>query len=215
MIPIRNSLRTPNCLRTRHDRDVLKRSALAAELLELTPDDYVSHRLIDRVPAVFEDRSAYIAWKKELAAGLKVDPYGVILVGSACTGYSLNPQKNFRDFHERSDLDVAVVSDQHFDEAWRFLRDLGVQVHKLPVSTKRAVNSHRSGHVFDGVIATDMFVEHLPFGSTWVPVLEAMTLAAPANGRKVKVRLYRDLFALRSYQRRGVEDARTRLAEGA
>lgn len=194
---------------------MLERSTLAAELLELTPDDYVSHRLIDRVPAVFDDRFAYIAWKHELATGLEVDPYGVILVGSACTGYSLNPQKNFRDFHERSDLDVAVVSDRHFDEAWRFLRNLGAKIHKLPTASKKAVNSHRSGHVFDGVIATDTFVEHLPFGKTWVPVLEAMTLAAPANGRKVKVRLYRDLFALRSYQRRGVEDARTRLAEGA
>jgi len=194
---------------------VLNRSALAAELLELSSDDYVSHRLIDRVPVVFSDRSAYITWKKELAAGLKVDPYGVILVGSACTGYSLNPYKNFRDFHERSDLDVAVVSDQHFDEAWRFLRDLGARVHKLPTAAKKAVNSHRSGHVFDGVIATDTFVEHLPFAKTWVPVLEAMTLAAPANGREVKVRLYRDLFALRSYQQRGVENARARLAEGA
>ena len=191
------------------------RSALAAELLELTPDDYVSHRLIDRVPAVFGDRAAYISWKKELAAGLNVDPYGVILVGSACTGFSLNPTKNFRDFHAKSDLDVAVVSDRHFDEAWRFLRDIGVQIHKLPQASKRAVNSHRAGHVFDGVIATDQFVEHLPFGKAWVPVLEAMTLAEPANGRPVKVRLYRDLFALRSYQRRGVDDARTRLAEGA
>lgn len=180
----------------------------------MTPDDYVSHRLIDRVPTVFDDRASYIAWKQKLASGLKVDPYGVILVGSACTGYSLNPQKNFREFHDRSDFDVAVVSDQHFDEAWRFLRDLGVQIHRLPPASKRAVNSHRSGHVFDGVIATDAFVEHLPFGKSWVTVLEAMSLAAPANGRAVKVRLYRDLFALRSYQRRGVEDARTRLTEG-
>lgn len=192
---------------------MIEKSALAAELLELSPEDFVSHRLIDRVPAVFSDRSAYIAWKAQLAAGLEVDPYGVILVGSACTGYSLSPQKNFRDFHAKSDFDVAVVSDQHFDEAWRFLRDLGARIHKLPGPTKRAVNSHRSGHVFDGAIATDAILEHLPFGKTWVPVLEAMTLADPADGRKVKVRLYRDLFALRSYQRRGVEDARTRLAE--
>lgn len=193
-----------------------RRSELARELFDLTPEDYVSQRLIDRVPAIFgNDRSRYIAWKKKIAQGLKVDPYGVILVGSACTGYSLNPHKNFREFHDRSDLDVAVVSDRHFDEAWRFLRDIRSSAHKLPVPAQRAVNSHRAGHVFDGVIATDSFVEHLPFGKEWVPVLEAMTLEEPANGREVKVRLYRDLFALRSYQMRGVADARTRLAESA
>ncbi len=192
------------------------RSDLARELLDLTPEDYVSQRLIDRVPAIFDDdRSSYIAWKKKLAHGLKVDPYGVILVGSACTGYSLNPNKNFREFHDRSDLDVAVVSDRHFDEAWRFLRDMRGGAHKLSTPAQRAVNSHRSGHVFDGVIATDAFVQHLPFGRDWVPVLEEMTLEDPANGRAVKVRLYRDLFALRSYQMRGVADARTRLAETA
>ena len=192
------------------------RSELIKELIDLTPEDYVSQRLIDRVPAIFgEDRSSYIAWKKKLAQGLKVDPYGVILVGSACTGYSLNPNKNFREFHDRSDLDVAVVSDRHFDEAWRFLRDIRGTTHKLSQPAQRAVNSHRSGHVFDGVIATDAFVEHLPFGKDWVPVLEAMTLEEPANGRAVKVRLYRDLFALRSYQMRGVSDARTRIAESA
>jgi hypothetical protein len=187
------------------------RSALARVLLDHTPEDYVSHHVIDRVPAVFDDRQSYIDWKKTMGEGLQVDPYGVILVGSACTGFSLSPQKNFRAFHARSDLDVAVISDRYFDEAWRYLRDLGSNIHKLPAASKRAVNSHRSGHVFDGVIATDQFVQFLPFGKTWVPVLEHASTSAPADGRDVKVRLYRDLFALRSYQRRGVEEARTRL----
>jgi predicted nucleotidyltransferase len=142
---------------------------------------------------------------------LEVDPYGVILVGSACTGFSLSPNKNFREFHAGSDFDVAVISDRHFDQAWRFLRDLGSDVLKLPAQSRQAVNSHRSGHVFDGVIATDRFVQFLPFAEKWVPVLERASLDEPADGRPVKVRLYRDLFALRSYQRRGVEAARTRL----
>lgn len=190
------------------------RSALAKELLDHAPEDYVSHRVIDRVPVVFKNRTSYIEWKQSLAESLQVDPYGVILVGSACTGFSLSPQKNFREFNQKSDLDVAVISDRHFDEAWRFLRDLGSDIHKLPADAKRAVNSHRSGHVFDGVIATDRFVQYLPFGRTWVPALELATTTQPADGRAVKVRLYRDLFALRSYQRRGVEEARTRLMEG-
>jgi hypothetical protein len=196
---------------TRQDQLVHPRSVLANELLAHSPEDYVSHRVIDRVPAVFRDRMSYINWKQALANGLKVDPYGVILVGSACTGFSLSPTKNFREFHAKSDFDVAVISDRHFDEAWRFLRDLGSEIHKLPFASKRAVNSHRSGHVFDGVIATDQIVQFLPFGKTWVPILERASNDAPANGRPVKVRLYRDLFALRSYQRRGVEEARARL----
>lgn len=193
-----------------NDQFMHPRSTLANELLDHTPEDYVSHYVIDRVPSVFSDRQTYIDWKKTIGEGLQVDPYGVILVGSACTGFSLSPHKNFREFHEKSDLDVAVISDRHFDEAWRFLRDLGSDIHKLPSTSKQAVNSHRSGHVFDGVIATDKFVQFLPFGKTWVPVLERASTSAPADGREVKVRLYRDLFALRSYQRRGVEEARTR-----
>jgi hypothetical protein len=184
------------------------------ELLELSPEEYVSHRVIDRVPSVFSDRRSYIEWKQKLAGDLEVDPYGLILVGSACTGYSLSPHKNFRAFNTKSDFDVAVISDQHFDEAWRFLRDLGSRIHKLPTDSKRAVNSHRSGHVFDGVIATDKIVQFLPFGKPWVTALESATASSPADGREVKVRLYRDLYALRTYQQRGVEEARTRLSKG-
>ncbi len=180
--------------------------------MDHSPDEFVSNFILDRVPELFgNDRVKYVAWKHDLADGLQVDPYCVVLVGSACTGFSLNPDKNFGEFTAESDLDVAVISDRHFDEAWRFLRELGGQIHKLPSASKRAVNSHKSGHIFNGVIATDKFVQYLPFGTAWVPVIERASTSTPADGRTVKVRLYRDMVALRSYQRIGVEMARTAL----
>ncbi|WP_328625884.1 hypothetical protein OHA88_14855 [Streptomyces sp. NBC_00353] len=48
----------------------------------------------------------------------------VQLVGSARLGYSMNPSKNYRKFHEGSDLDIAVISPELFEKAWGELRDI-------------------------------------------------------------------------------------------
>jgi hypothetical protein len=47
------------------------------------------------------------------------------VVGSAKTGFSLNPDKNFRAFDkEESDIDVVLVSDKHFSLLWQELLNL-------------------------------------------------------------------------------------------
>src|SRR5690606_27022468 len=87
------------------------------------PDEFVENHLFDCIPALFEgDRNDYVSWKRELAKQLEVDAACVTLVGSAAIGISLNPSKNFREFNDDSDIDVAIVSHYHFTVAWRYLR---------------------------------------------------------------------------------------------
>jgi hypothetical protein len=98
---------------------------LAASLLALSPEQFVGHHILERVPAFFRDHRSYIEWKTPLAAELGVDPISTVVVGSASLGYSLSPQKFGRKFNKTSDIDVAVVSHRHFEEAWRWVRELG------------------------------------------------------------------------------------------
>jgi hypothetical protein len=55
------------------DSDALAREALIAQLKELTPSDFASRHLLDRVPWLFNDRHQYIDWKANLATELEVD----------------------------------------------------------------------------------------------------------------------------------------------
>jgi hypothetical protein len=110
---------------TRDLSNPASKESLLTSLRNLSAEDFTSRQLLDRVPWLFSDRPQYIGWKAALAADLEVDPYMLVVVGSAAVGFSLSPWKRFSEFGPNSDIDVAVVSTRHFDDAWRWLRDLG------------------------------------------------------------------------------------------
>ena len=188
------------------------RELLISQLRAETAVDFTNHRLLDRIPWLFSDRSQYITWKSELAADLEVDPFMIVVVGSAATGYSLAPQKNFSAFGQRSDIDTAVVSQRHFDEAWRWLRELGpIRLLRRGSIEHDMLNWHRRNLVFDGAIETDKLLPRLPFGAEWATGLGRAGKREPTIGRPVKIRLYRDFASLRQYHVAGITELKNQL----
>lgn len=181
------------------DRSVPKE--FLADLNGIKLEKVVSKWLTECVPHLFlKNLSSYIDWKHILAEGIDVDPRAISLVGSAATGFSLNPHKNFKAFHKDSDVDIAVISDIHFELAWYWMRNLGPERHQFTQVVKTALEDHRSRLVYFGTIATDKILQYLPFGKKWVIASNKIAGQSPINGRNVNIRLYRDFFALRSYQ---------------
>lgn len=175
-------------------------------------DLLVSYALLDSTPFVFgSDWKTYSEWKRDLSRDLEVDPHAIVLVGSSAVGVSLNPDKGFRSFGARSDIDVAVVSSVHFEAAWWYLRTLESGYFRLPRPVQTIVDSHRSKYVYWGTIATDRMLPWLPFGARWLSAASKASARSPINDRSVKFRLYRDPAALRLYQRQGFTSARSRL----
>lgn len=183
-------------------------------LSTMTPSVFVSRWLLERVPFAFDNNlDAYLAWKHDLADKLAVDPKAITLVGTAAIGTSLNPTKNFKDFDAESDIDVAVVSQHHFNILWRWLRGLGAAYHGLPAGARNAVDRHRE-YVYWGTIATDKLLPHTPLAAEWVPALDSMSSIGPTKGREVKARVYADYDSLRAYHAKGVRTIRQKLLGG-
>jgi hypothetical protein len=177
-----------------------RRDALIAQLSELSAEEFASRHVLDRVPWLFSDRRQYIDWKTNLAIELELDPYMLLVVGSACLGFSLSPFKRFSEFGSRSDIDVAAVSERHFDEAWRWLRELGPDnLLERDELEQEMFKWHRRTLVFDGAIATERLLSRLPYGSTWMSALGHAANREPTMGRKINVRIYRDFESLRRY----------------
>jgi hypothetical protein len=61
--------------------------------------------------------------RKILGRHFKIEADEVAIVGSAKYGFSLSPEKNFRQFDtEMSDVDMVVISRPLFSSTWHFLR---------------------------------------------------------------------------------------------
>lgn len=184
-------------------------TALHSALVAKEPTDFVSHFIFEPVPYAFEGNlTTWIEWKTTLANAIEVDPRDIVLTGSAAIGFSLNPRKDFKAYDEKSDIDCGVVSQYHFELAWRYLRQLRPSWLSLPNVSKRAIETHRKNYVFSGTIATDSILAILPFGDVWQSALETMSTLPPTVGRDVKLRIYKDYDALRHYQANNIANLR-------
>lgn len=95
--------------------EILKEK-FVTHLLTKPPEKIVSYWIMERVPHVFNDNlELYIDWKHALANKIKVDSASILIIGSSSVGISLNPNKNYRDFNNESDIDVAIISDYQGD----------------------------------------------------------------------------------------------------
>jgi hypothetical protein len=172
-----------------------------SEIANSNPSVFVSKWILERIPHVFEaNQLRYNDWRRSLANRIGVDPCALVLTGSASVGISLNPNKDFKGFDEKSDIDVAVISSYHFEVAWRYLRNMGSEYYRLGPRARRSVDDHKAKYIYFGTIATDQILEHLPFGKEWLIALSEMARLNPTEGRNIKARVYRDFDSLRGYQ---------------
>jgi hypothetical protein len=164
--------------------------------------ELVGRIVIDRLPFTFDTKQQYFHWREILAEGLQVDSRDIVVVGSAATGRSLSPRKRFRTFHANSDVDIAVISQTHFDRAWYWFRQADPVVLGLTDEPRRLFERHKQAYIFDGMIAANYFLSYLPFGSEWNRELQRAGQYLPPllRGRMLSVRIYRDSDALRHAQ---------------
>ncbi|WP_159030116.1 hypothetical protein [Kitasatospora albolonga] len=172
-------------------------------------DYFVTARLFDGTPAVWPQELSYIKWRHLVATELGVDPMAVQLVGSARLGYSMNPKKNFRKFHEGSDLDIAIISSELFDKAWGELQKI------IEGDLFSGNKNYLRKLVFEECIALDIVLPRLPFGEQWSRSrdLFIQDLGGAFRNCEVNYRLYRNHKSLRSYQTKSVNIARDRAIE--
>lgn len=170
---------------------------------EITTKDIsfmTSKWIIEKVPFIFSDNlENYIKWKEILANKIGVDSKAIVVTGSASVGFSLNPDNNLREFNDKSDIDVAIVSQHYFDISWHFLRNIGTKRHGYNRKVNDSIDDHRNRLIYWGTIATDKIIQILPFGEKWITALNEMSTFEPTKDRTINIRIYKDFEALRAY----------------
>jgi hypothetical protein len=171
---------------------------LIADCAQQSYEIVVSKWIVEKTPSVFNgNKEEYLRIKSLIARGISIDMCSVVFVGSSCTGFSLNPSKNFKEFDGNSDIDIAIVSNHHFNVAWRWMRQIDMST--LKNKEINAIKQHRKHFVFDGTIATDFILPILPFGKDWGSVLASISNEPVFGGRDIHFRLYQDHKSLIDY----------------
>jgi hypothetical protein len=173
--------------------------------------EWIDRHFLRNDPYAFQS-SGFKDFALVCASALGVDPNGIYCLGSGAVGLSLNPNKmtgsTLKTFDASSDLDIALISEVHFEQAWRDLRSKShpAAVGELEHDLADAM-SHQRKRFFDGAILTNKLLPHLEFGNVWVSQLVRVSeMAAIALDREVDVNcwIYRDYWSVRSYVATGV-----------
>lgn len=177
------------------------------DLLEKSESYIVSKWILHRTPYIFKENFLeYIIWKEKLSEKIGVDSRAICITGSSCIGFSINPNKGYKDFNEKSDIDIAIVSNHYFDLSWHYLRNMGTDMYSLNSVQKESIRDHVNRLIYWGTIATDKILSILPFGNKWVIALNDMANEEVTKGRDIKVRIYKDYESLRVYNIQNIKN---------
>ncbi|REG88756.1 hypothetical protein [Flavobacterium aquicola] len=80
---------------------------------------YFTKNITDENPLLFYDK-----FKKFISSKLNIHFHNISIIGSAKTKYSFSPKKNFREFHDKSDFDIVLVSSELFTYFWSAFYDI-------------------------------------------------------------------------------------------
>jgi hypothetical protein len=144
---------------------------------EQTDEELLGPCLRDEIiPYAFDLRpAAWDTFRAELAALLGVSRGDITVVGSGRLGYSMKPWNDLVTFRDSSDIDIAVVNADLFDELWLSL--LSVAYPRPPITDKLGGwLKERRKEVYTGWITPpEIHLDWRIFGAKAKPVLKLRT----------------------------------------
>lgn len=190
------------------------------DLLQAEPlDEWIDEHFLRSDPAAFGS-GGFRPVVAQVARLLDVDANGIYCVGSGAIGVSINPGKSghgaLKKFDADSDIDLAIISEVHFEAAWRDLRRAASPLLRSEMENEleEALDWQRK-RFFDGIILANKVLPYLSFGPAWLPAIArveediALLLdrSVPLN-----VWIFRDYWSLRTYVTKGALLCRERVA---
>jgi len=150
----------------------------------LNEDVYVlRERYQDSAPRVYHDI------KVATSDALDVPVKNVAIVGSAKTGYSLTPGRNYSPFGENSDLDLVIVSENLFRELWEsYLNYVNSSTGQTYATVAKNVFRH-----FISIKAEEVQGDQLEYFSNWIARVDKLRQTFQLNFKlpsEVNYRVY-------------------------
>jgi len=148
-------------------------------------------------PCCLLSSDVYFELKREIAEQFKLHPTEVLVVGSAKLGFSIVPKKRYRLFNDESDIDVALVAPQLFEQVWAEVYDYWYGGAYWEQHDKFC------HYLFQGWIRPDKLPPSAQFNraAEWWEYFRKLTNTARYGPYKIRAGLYKSWRFLETYQR--------------
>ena len=185
------------------DQEVsLKINKFKADLPIMTTTS-LFHKYVTFEDCYIFSRERYIELREEVAKHFNIHPSDVLVVGSAKMGFSITRGKRYRPFGDTSDIDVAIISSELFDEIWKQVFDYWAEGGSLddtawPQRDRNAFNKY----LFRGWIRPDKLPSSRIFelGRDWWQFFEQLPSSGLYGPSKIAGGLYKSWHFLEKYQ---------------
>lgn len=152
-------------------------------------------------------RAEYERFRRKVAAQLPSAKF-IAIVGSGNWRFSLNPEKPFVEYHPKSDIDVAVVSQELYQNTWDEMRKLHRDRWYTLDRTERERLVRYGQNVYAG-FACPTWIPQRSHPSLYSFKSMLNRLSGPEVGyREVKIMYFKNQIEMIDYYRRGFEVAK-------
>jgi hypothetical protein len=182
-----------------------------ADLKTLRPKEVIRKHITTGVPVELPDEQ-YFRLRSKIADEFELHPSSVIIVGSCRTGFSIAPEKRYRAAKADSDLDVAIVSLERFDQYWDAVFAYSAE-NRAWEQSKRYKKFVRM--LFHGWIEPRGLpsVPRFEQATRWSRFFDQLMQSREFGPRGITARLYRTWSRLEAYQEKAVRLCMASLGE--
>ena len=179
-------------------------------LLEAQGSQHVyGHCISDNHVHIFEKafpedaQGTYHRFKVRVSDLLGIQLQNVAIVGSAKMGFSLSPANPYKPFHDKSDLDLVLVSPDLFRELWKSYYDyINSSTGKRYADVAKNIFKH-----FVSIKAEDVTGDQLKYFEGWIAKVDKLRLALQLDfvlPMEINYRVYEDWSFVKSYHLSGL-----------
>jgi predicted nucleotidyltransferase len=172
-----------------------------ADLTTLSIKDLVRKHISTGTPRAFSEHE-YFELRRVVASEFDLHPSSVVVVGSTRVGFSLNPKHRYRLVEPGSDIDVAIVSPERFDDYWDRVFDFA----REDIAWSKSEGKKFRNNLFNGWIDPRYLPNTPSFepAERWVRFFDGLMQSQKYGRRQITARLYRTWDRLEAYQERSV-----------
>lgn len=167
--------------------------------------------LLDSFPFCFQsNQELYNILRSEVCFKFNIHERDFAIVGSAQTGFSLNPKNLGRPYSDASDIDIILVSDELFQKIWIDLLDYRKKSYASLDPRYRKNFSKLQYILFFGILRLDKLSNEFDFAKKWWEFFNRLSIDKRFGPRRIRAALFKSWKHVNYYYARNFEEIKER-----